>query len=344
MVPRPGDDNLMERFDQAGARRFTARDALIAVGVAALILVVCAGASIRKAGLEERNSLARTAVLAVGKPAAWLAGQLPAHAAADAATAWLSPDSKLTGPGSFTDVAYSSVLGGSVPPVTADAFAPSDLGAAAAARRPLHTLLVTGDSMSEPLDQDLAQKLEPAGVKVIQDPHIGSGISSSLVVDWGQLSHFQVRKYHPDAIVVFIGANDGFPMAGPGGRQIPCCTVQWATEYANRVRLMMNTFRQDGAAHVYWLTLPTPRDARRAKIAEVVNAAISVAAEPWRDQVSVIQTGPTFTPGNVYRDAMTVNGQPTIVRQSDGIHLNDAGSALLATQLVEPAIRSAFVP
>ena len=39
---------------------------------------------------------------------------------------------------------------------------------------------------------------------------------------------------------------------------------------------------------------------------------------------------PIFTPGDVYRDAMTVNGQPTIVRESDGIHLNDAGSALAA--------------
>jgi hypothetical protein len=42
---------------------------------------------------------------------------------------------------------------------------------------------------------------------------------------------------------------------------------------------------------------------------------------------------PTFTPGNRYRDAMTINGEPTIVRQSDGIHLNDAGSSL-AAQLI----------
>jgi hypothetical protein len=48
-----------------------------------------------------------------------------------------------------------------------------------------------------------------------------------------------------------------------------------------------------------------------------------------------------FTPGNVYRDSMTINGQPTIVRQSDGIHLNDAGSAL-AEKLVLAAVDRDF--
>jgi hypothetical protein len=38
---------------------------------------------------------------------------------------------------------------------------------------------------------------------------------------------------------------------------------------------------------------------------------------------------------------MTVGGQPTIVRQSDGIHLNDAGSAL-AAKVVLGQVRSDF--
>jgi hypothetical protein len=67
-----------------------------------------------------------------------------------------------------------------------------------------------------------------------------------------------------------------------------------------------------------------------------------VAAEPWRDQVRIIDTVPVFTPGNRYRDSMTVNGQPTIVRQSDGIHLNDAGSSL-ASKLVLAAVDTDFI-
>jgi lysophospholipase L1-like esterase len=324
------EDNLMDRFDRAGLRRFRARDAIIAVAIGAAILILAAGGSIRRAGNGMRSGIGRDAVLAVGDPAGWLAGGLPVQHAAHVLTNWLSPNLNLNGFVGFTTTTATTAAAGSIPPVTPDAFNPSTIGAPAPARQPLHTLLVTGDSMSEPLDQDLAQALVPDGVKVDQDPHIGTGISSTILVDWGKLSAYQVRHDHPNAIVVFIGANDGYSMPGPGGRQVSCCSVEWATIYAQRVREMMNTYREAGAARVYWLTLPTPRDPARAKISLVVNAAIQVAAEPWRDQIRVIDTVPVFTPGNHYRDAMPVNGEPTIVRESDGIHLNDAGSEVAA--------------
>lgn len=338
--PPHRDDNLMERFDREGARRFRARDALIAIGIAALILVLSSGGSVRKAGEEMSSGIGRDIVLVVGKPAASLAGDLPFHGAETTLTSWLSPNETLNGPGAFVSLTGSASTAG-LPPVTPDAFDPSQLGAPPPPRRRLHTLLVTGDSMSQPLDQDLAQTLAPQGVNVIRDPHIGTGISKTILVNWGQLAVAQVRHDHPDAVVIFIGANDGFSMPGPGGHMVDCCGAEWATIYANRVRQMMNTYRQGGAARVYWLTLPTPREGIRQQIARVVNAAIEVAAEPWRDQVRIIDTVPVFTPGNVYRDSMTINGQPTIVRQSDGIHLNDAGSAL-AEKLVLAAVDRDF--
>jgi lysophospholipase L1-like esterase len=318
----------MERFERAGLTRFTVRDAVIAVALGVVILVLAAGNSIRKAGDAMVSGPGRTAVLAVGKPAAWLAENLPVQHTAHVLTAWLSPDLNLTGPGAFVSLSTTTTNG--IPPVTPDAFDPASIGAPVPPKRKLHTLLVTGDSMSEPLDQDLAQMLSPDGVRVDQDPHIGTGLSVSVLVDWGKLAVYQVRHDHPNAIVVFIGANDGFPMPGPNGKQVTCCGVEWATIYAGRARQMMNTYRQAGVATVYWLTLPTPRDPARARISRVVNAAINVAAEPWRDQIRVIDMVPVFTPGGQYRDSMEVNGQPAIVRQSDGIHLNDAGSQLAA--------------
>ncbi len=331
----------MDRFDRARLRRFRARDALAAVAIAAVVLVLCAGASIRKAGHEMSPGLGRDAVLAVGAPAGWLADRLPFHAVANALTAGLSPNADLAGPGGFTGTQLARSAGG-VPPVTADAFAPGQIGAPAPARRSLHEILITGDSMSEPLDLDLARALAARHVNVVRDPHIGTGISSTVLVDWGKVSVHQVRQHHPDAVVVFIGANDGYPMPGPGGKPVSCCGAQWAAIYASRIRLMMSIYRQDGIARVYWLTLPTPREPARQRIARVVNAAIAVAAEPWRAQVRVIDIVPTFTPGDRYRDAMTINGQPTIVRQSDGIHLNDAGSQL-ASRIVLAALARDFV-
>jgi hypothetical protein len=338
--PEHRDDNLMDRFDRSRTRRFSGRQAIAAVALAAAILVVCSGSSIRKAGEEMHAGIGRDVVLGVGRPAAWIADQLPLHRSSRTLTAWLSPDTSLTGPG-FTSRADARAST-AIPPVTADAFVPSQLGTPPPAKQQLRTLLVTGDSMSQPLDQDLARSLASRGVKVVRAPHIGTGISNTILVDWGKLSAQQVRQYHPSAVVVFIGANDGYSMPGTNGKQVDCCSAQWAAIYAERVRRMMSTYRQAGAARVYWLTLPTPRDSSRAKITRVVNAAIDVAAEPWLAQVHVIDTVPVFTPGNRYRDSMTIGGDPTIVRQSDGIHLNDAGSSL-AVKLVLSAVDADFV-
>jgi hypothetical protein len=290
--------------------------------------VIFQGPSILKAGNEMTPGIGRDLILAVGEPSNWVARKLPFVSLASAGTGWLNPEPNLSGSGGFKSP--KALAAGQVPPVTATAFSPAELGEAAPVRRPLHMLLVTGDSMSMPLDSDLAGDLIPKGVHVVREPHIGTGISTTFVVDWGTLAAQQVKRLHPEAIVVFIGANDGFSMEGPEGHEVSCCGVAWATTYANRVRQIMNTFRQGGAAHVYWLSLPAPRDPGRQRIARVVNAAIKVAAQPWASQVQVIDSVPIFTPGFVYRDSMGVEGKQTIVRQADGIHLNEAGSSLLA--------------
>jgi len=323
----------MNRFDDFGLRRFKARDAVLSIFLVAALLVVFAGSSVLRAGDEMSPGIGRSIVLAVGHPTNSIANRLPLQAAAHNATAFLNPNAPLTGPGGFS--ALSAARTTQTSAVTPAAFPPAAIGAPPPPKRRLQTLLVTGDSMSEPLDSDIANDLVPKGVRVTQDPHIGTGISTTFIVDWGKLAVAQVKAYHPNAVVVFIGANDGFPMPGPGGHQVSCCGAQWAAIYANRVRQMANTYRQGGAAHVYWLTLPTPRDPARARISRVVNAAIEVGVQPWAAQVSVVDTVPIFTPGGVYRDAMKIGGVETIVRQSDGIHLNDAGSSLLAGSIIK---------
>ncbi|MEA2159909.1 MAG: uncharacterized protein QOD66_2289 [Solirubrobacteraceae bacterium] len=319
----------MGRFDRLGLRDFRARDAVFVVLVSAGLLILFQGASVRKAGREMNPGVGRDLVLAVGRPAGWIADRLPLASVSSSATAFLSPEPSLGGPGGFEEGGARTRSAG-IPLVTRDAFEPANIGAPRPARRALHTLLVTGDSMSMPLDADLAQLLAPRGVRVIRDPHIGTGISTTFIVNWAKLSALQVKQDHPEAVVVFIGANDGFPMKDPSGREVSCCNAEWAAIYANRVRQIANTYRQAGAGRVYWLTLPTPRDPARQAIARVVNAAIEVAAQPWADEVRVIDTVPVFTPGEVYRDSMNVGGTQTLVREADGIHLNGPGSSLLA--------------
>ncbi|HEY0343818.1 MAG TPA: GDSL-type esterase/lipase family protein [Solirubrobacteraceae bacterium] len=326
-------------LDRPTGRRLRARDAVICVFVAAVLLVLLEGRSIRSSGDKMEPGVERTVVRAVGAPAGWLADQLPLADAVHSATAWLSPDAKLTGgAGSFqtppAGVDAAASRAGGAAPITEEAFDAAALGEQPTRLAKLGTLLVTGDSLAQPLDVELARRLAGNGVRTIRDAHLGTGISKTDLVDWGQLSALQVRQRRPDAVVMFLGANEGFPLPAPGGRQLQCCGPAWAAQYATRARRMMETYRRRGAARVYWLTLPLPRDAARQQIARAVNAAILVAAQPFRAQVRVLDMTNLFTPGGRYRAAMPISGRNTIVRRPDGIHLNDAGARMAADAVI----------
>ena len=310
-------------------RRLGAREALIAIAVCAVVLVLAQGPSIERTGERMDPGPIRSGVLAVGRPAAWLGNRLPLADVVHDLTAGLSPDDDLSSAeGGFTGAATAS--SDEVQPVLPEAFAPEDFGERPAPERGLRTLLVTGDSMAQPLDTVLARRLADAdATQVIRDVHVGTGISKTDLLDWGKLSARQTGQHTPEAVVVFIGANEGFAIDG-----IECCGPEWAAAYATRARTMMNTYRRDGDTIVYWLTLPLPRDGDRQEIARTVNAAVRAAASAYRAHVRVLDMTALFTPDGEYRDDMLVDGRQELVREADGIHLNETGSELAADEVL----------
>jgi hypothetical protein len=321
-----------------GPRR-RARDALVVVFLSVVVLVLFEGPSVREAGDDLQPGVERDVVRAVGEPAGWVADRLPFDEWGDDALAFLEDEDTGAG-GGFDDGRRADAS--AVPAVSPDSFDPAELGAKPRPPRALDKLLVTGDSLAMPLDTEMARRLAESNeqIDVERDPHVGTGISKTGLVDWAKLSGEHVAEREPDATVVFIGANEGFSMPGPDGAELDCCGPDWAAEFAYRVRRMMNTYRQGGDARVYWLTLPLPRDPDFQRVARSVNAAIRVAAEPYRAQVRVLDMTALFTPSG-YRDAMEIDGRRQIVRDPDGIHLNAAG-AELAADVVLDAIRRDF--
>jgi lysophospholipase L1-like esterase len=309
------------------------RDAIAVVAVAVALLLVIEGPSIRRSGERMDPGIERTVVLAVGHPAGWVGDRLPFAEAGDRATRALSPEELLGTPGSGFD--EGPARGGGVPPVAPEAFDPAAVGERPRPPGPLRRVLVTGDSMVMPLDGELARRLVRGGpVTVRRDAHVGTGISKSGLADWGELSAGQVRRDRPDAVVMWLGANEGFAMG-----ETECCGAAWAAEYATRARRMMETYRRRGAARVYWLTLPLPRDSDQARVARTVNAAIAVAAQAARAHVRVLDMARVFTPDGRYRDAMPVDGRERIVREADGIHVNALGAGIAADAVERALLR-----
>jgi hypothetical protein len=329
------DDSQMSRFERQGLLNLSAADAVKAIAITAVLCVLLSGGSVRDATAQMDSGIGRDLIEAVGGPTGWIADRFPFATATGELTSGLSSDEELGSGGFDRATTTGSGRASAVAPLTPEAFDPTALGEPAPVKQQLETLLVTGDSLSTPLDTELARSLSPDGVEVIRDPHLGTGISNTELIDWGAVATAQVERDHPDAVVVFIGAADGFPLPGPSGAELTCCGPDYAAAYANRVRQMMNTYRQGGEAKVYWLTVMTPRDSGAQNVQRMVNVAIAAAAQPWLSQVRVIDTVPIFTPGDEYRDAIEIDGEETIVRESDGIHLNETGTGLLADIVVD---------
>jgi hypothetical protein len=125
--------------------------------------------------------------------------------------------------------------------------------------------------------------------------------------------------------VVFLGANDGFGLPGPGGAQAPCCSEAWVDAYAARARSMMTAYSRAGAGRVYWLTLPVPRRAAFAQIFTGVNQALKRAAQAFPSTVRIVDLVPVVSPGGRFRQAL---------RQADGVHLTPAGDKVAASLVV----------
>ena len=168
---------------------------------------------------------------------------------------------------------------------------------------------------------------------MVRDPHPGTGISNPTLVDWGQLSA-QVAEDHPQAVVVFIGANEGYPLPGPGRQEPACCGPQWAAVFANRAAADDGHLPPGGRGADLLADRPDPARPRPPDVEKAVNAAIGVAAAALADQIRIVDTVPVFTPGERYRDAIEIDGDQTIVRESDGIHLNEAGSGVAADEVL----------
>lgn len=205
------------------------------------------------------------------------------------------------------------------------------------ARRPLFTrlprlrLLATGDSMIQIIDGYLKQRVgRLRGATVRSDAHIGSAISKPGQLDWVRKARGQSSGFKPDVTVMFLGANDGFPLGGAR-----CCDEPWVAAYARRVEAMMRSYLRGGRSYVYWLTLPTPRRAEFVRIYSRVNAAVKRAARRVGGGVRVIDIARVFTPGGRFRQRITFRGKTITARQADGVHLSTAGASVAATLIID---------
>jgi hypothetical protein len=213
----------------------------------------------------------------------------------------------------------------------------------AAASAKTGRVLATGDSMIQIVDSFLDKELRPEHFRVRSDAHVGTGISKTQQFDWVAHARYLARHYRPHATVVFLGANEGFPLRWQGERR-NCCSRPWRLAYARRAQAMMRSFERDGAARVYWLTLPAARPHAWNRIYRAVNLALGTAAKREGERVRLLDMGAIFTPSGHFQQTIKRGGHRVSVRQGDGIHLNVAGARIAARYVVRRMRRDDLFP
>jgi hypothetical protein len=203
-------------------------------------------------------------------------------------------------------------------------------------------IVAAGDSMIQILDGDLRERLARRPVTVRYDDHVSTGITKPFMLDWPRHAARDARTRRPDVTVMFLGANDGYPLPA-GGRSAPCCSGAWVKAYAARAGRMMRSYARGGRGRVYWMLLPTPRGRSFQKVFAGVNAALRLAAARHPDTVRLVDLPATFTPRGQFQQFIRWHGRRLSVRQGDGVHLNRQGAAIAAALIIRAMRRDGVV-
>lgn len=195
------------------------------------------------------------------------------------------------------------------------------------AAKPLD-VLVTGDSEADLVGLRMADLDTGDLLTVDTVARNGTALTNPGFFNWELNAEQEMSSRDPDAVVMLIGANDGFNVTVDGELFAPG-TPEWEAEFARRVAVVMKTLSGDGKRPVYWVPPPTARDQTYNEIYRSQNRAVKRAAESvegarYVDIFSTIGNGK-------YSDDIEVNGRKVLGRQSDGIHFNREGAEVPAS-------------
>jgi hypothetical protein len=197
-------------------------------------------------------------------------------------------------------------------------------------------VLVTGDSQAEFVGQRMLDVAPDGLLHVDVVARNGTGLTRPEFFNWEVNAKQEIANRRPDAVVMVMGANDGFNVVVDGSGYGPF-TPEWETEYARRTAVVMRELGSRGRRPVYWAPPPTARDEEFNRIYRVQNFAVSRAAEavPGARYVDFYDR----VGNGRYRNVTRIDGREVVSRQPDGVHFTRDGALAPARLVVESMAR-----
>lgn len=194
------------------------------------------------------------------------------------------------------------------------------------------TVYLAGDSQATYLGQALTTE---AGlpIEVETDDRISTSLARPDYFDWPTRWTQVVADSAPEAIVLFIGANDHQDMVDAAGLRLVEGTATWEAEWTARLEAAFDILTADGAT-VFWVTQPPMRDGRLDEGIEQLNdLAAAVIAD--RTDVVPVDIWELFGGADGYAARVTGPDGDTIdARIGDGVHLTRSAASWVADLVV----------
>jgi len=205
------------------------------------------------------------------------------------------------------------------------------------------TVLDIGDSIGEDLGAGLSDELgNVTDVKLINDSVGDTGLANLGYYNWLAELPAQIAKYHPQAVVVMLGGNDGQAFQS-GNTVVEFGTPIWRRIYQARVAQLMAEATGAGA-RVIWVGLPVVGPTADLSNSDIeAQNAVYAAAAAKNPAVTYVSTWKLFeNSAGQYSTYLSIPGQGLVqVRDADEVHIDPPGGTdLIGSYVVEQMARA----
>ncbi len=199
-------------------------------------------------------------------------------------------------------------------------------------KQPVHyRIMLMGDSMMQSLaPQTYNSFINRKGLHFICSARFSTGLSDPNYFDWPKSMLRTMEQKRPNLVVIFIGANDGVPIAEGKKVLYPGTSAAWKTAYAEKIKQVMDIAGQFGC-QVIWIGLP-PMGPRYRSMQFVIDTQREYCRE---NGITFLDTNPFMgnSEGKFIAYTTNASGKTVRIRMKDQCHLTDEGNHLLLEHL-----------
>jgi len=210
--------------------------------------------------------------------------------------------------------------------------APTDPPSAPA--QPNHcTILAIGDSVGLDLGIGLTHEFaNQKGVALLSRGVVSTGLVHDTFYNWPVHLTDYLSRWHPDVVVVCVGANDHSSIYA-NGRSAPLLTLPWQAAYQARIWQIANIVQRSGA-QIVWVGVPVSSTGGYRQAMKAMNSIYKgvMASVPGGFYIDTWSVFASFT--GAVRPTAKVNNQPMQVRSLDLIHFTPVGCDAFATYVI----------